>query len=73
VSPSGGGLSLGAHDAAARGGDLPAAAAVFDLVGSDAMLRRAVERVLPAGVVMVVGEAGGRIPFGFSCSRTTRT
>jgi len=59
-------LSLGAHDAAAPGGGLPAAAAVFDLVGSDATLRQAVEHVLPAGVVMVVGEAGGRIAFGFS-------
>ena len=44
----------------------PAAAAVFDLVGSDATLRQAVKHVLPAGVVMVVGEAGGRVPFGFS-------
>jgi len=59
-------LSLGAHDAAAPGDDLPAAGAVFDFVGSDATLRQAVEHVLPAGVVMVVGEAGGRIPFGFA-------
>lgn len=59
-------LSLGAHDAAAPGDDLPAAGAVFDLVGSDPTLRQAVDHVLPAGVVMVVGEAGGRIPFGFS-------
>ncbi len=58
-------LSLGAHDAAAPGDDLPAAEAVFDLVGSDATLRQAVEHVRPAGVVVVVGEAGGRIPFGF--------
>ena len=59
-------LSLGAHEAAAPGDDLPAAEAVFDLVGSEATLGQAVERVLPAGVVMVVGEAGGRVPFGFS-------
>ncbi len=58
--------SLGAHDAAAPGDDLPAASAVFDLVGTDATLRQAVEHVLPAGMVMVVGEAGGRVPFGFS-------
>jgi alcohol dehydrogenase, propanol-preferring len=51
------------HDA---GTDLPDAEAVFDLVGSDASLRQAVERVRPAGAVMVVGEAGGRVPFGFS-------
>ncbi len=58
--------SLGAHHVAAPGAVLPAAEAVFDLVGSDATLRQAVEHVRPAGVVMVVGEAGGRIPFGFS-------
>jgi len=58
-------LSLGAHHAAAPGDDLPAAEAVFDLVGSDATLRKAVEHVRPAGIVMVVGEAGGRISFGF--------
>src|SRR5262249_59545318 len=43
-----------------------AVAVVFGLVGSDATLRQAVECVLPAGMVMVVGEAGGRVPFGFS-------
>jgi alcohol dehydrogenase, propanol-preferring len=59
-------LDLGAHHALAPGDLLPATEAVFDLVGSDATLRQAVEHVLPTGVVMVVGEAGGRIPFGFS-------
>jgi propanol-preferring alcohol dehydrogenase len=58
-------LSLGARDVAAPGDDLPAAEAVFDFVGSDATLRQAAEHVLPAGVVVVVGEAGGRISFGF--------
>ncbi len=43
-------LSLGAHDAAAPGDDLPTAAAVFDLVGSDATLRQAVKLVRPAGL-----------------------
>lgn len=59
-------LSLGAHDVAAPDDDLPPAAAVFDLVGSDDTLRQAVGCVLPAGVVVVVGEAGGRIRYGFS-------
>ena len=59
-------LSLGPHEAVAPGDDLPAAEAVFDLVGSEVTLGQAVERVLPAGVVIVVGEAGGRVPFGFS-------
>lgn len=58
-------LSLGAHQVAAPGGDLPKAMVVFDLVGSELTLRQAVERVLPTGLVVVVGEAGGRVPFGF--------
>jgi len=37
-------------DAAAPGDDLPTAAAVFDLVGSDATLRQAVKLVRPAGL-----------------------
>lgn len=59
-------IDLGAHHAVAAADGLPTAEAVFDLVGSDATLDQAVEHVLPTGVVMVVGEAGGRIPFGFS-------
>jgi propanol-preferring alcohol dehydrogenase len=58
---------LGADDTAAAGGDLEpgAAAAVLDLVGSDATLAEAARLVRPTGVVMVVGEVGGRLPFGF--------
>jgi propanol-preferring alcohol dehydrogenase len=39
--------------------------AVLDLVGSDATMAEAARLVRPTGVVMVVGEAGGRLPFGF--------
>jgi alcohol dehydrogenase, propanol-preferring len=58
---------LGADHAAAAADDLEpaAAAAVLDLVGSDATMAEAARLVRPTGVVMVVGEAGGRLPFGF--------
>jgi propanol-preferring alcohol dehydrogenase len=58
---------LGADDTASAGGDLEpgAAAAVLDLVGSDVTLAEAARLVRPTGVVMVVGEVGGRLPFGF--------
>jgi propanol-preferring alcohol dehydrogenase len=58
---------LGADDTAAGGDDLEpgAAVAVLDLVGSDATLAEAARLVRPTGVVMVVGEVGGRLPFGF--------
>jgi alcohol dehydrogenase, propanol-preferring len=38
---------------------------VFDLVGSNATLHRASELVAPGGLVNLVGEAGGSLPFGF--------
>lgn len=58
---------LGADQTAAAGADLEpgAAVAVLDLVGSDATMAEAARLVRPTGVVMVVGEAGGRLPFGF--------
>jgi propanol-preferring alcohol dehydrogenase len=58
---------LGADQTAAAGGDLEpgGAVAVLDLVGSDATMAEAARLVRPTGVVMVVGEAGGRLPFGF--------
>jgi alcohol dehydrogenase, propanol-preferring len=58
---------LGADHTAAAAGELEpgAAVAVLDLVGSDATLAEAAWLVRPTGVVMVVGEAGGRLPFGF--------
>lgn len=38
---------------------------IFDLVGNDATLARAAALVAPGGLVMLIGEAGGRIGFGF--------
>jgi alcohol dehydrogenase, propanol-preferring len=58
---------LGADGTAAAGDDLEPgeAVAVLDLVGSDTTLAEAARLVRPGGVVMVVGEVGGRLPFGF--------
>jgi propanol-preferring alcohol dehydrogenase len=39
--------------------------AVFDLVGTDATLTAATTLVAPGGVIMLVGEAGGRLVAGF--------
>lgn len=38
---------------------------VFDFVGGDATLRQAADLVRPGGLLMLVGEAGGHLPFGF--------
>jgi len=42
-----------------------AADVVFDLVGTDETLAHAAAVVAPDGLVMLVGEAGGHLPFGF--------
>jgi len=41
------------------------AEAVFDFVGAGATLALAAEVVAPGGLVMLIGEAGGSLPFGF--------
>lgn len=38
---------------------------VIDVVGTDGTLAHATEAVAPDGIVVLVGEAGGRLPFGF--------
>ena len=38
---------------------------VLDFVGNDATLAHAAEVVAPGGVILLVGEAGGHLPFGF--------
>jgi propanol-preferring alcohol dehydrogenase len=38
---------------------------VFDFVGTDATLAYAARNVAPGGLVSLVGEAGGSLPFGF--------
>ncbi len=58
-------LELGAD--AVLSTDQPArgCVAAFDFVGTDESLERAAEAVERGGLVMLVGEAGGRVPFGF--------
>jgi propanol-preferring alcohol dehydrogenase len=41
-----------------------AATAVFDFVGSDESLAHAADVVQPGGLIVLVGEAGGALPFG---------
>jgi alcohol dehydrogenase, propanol-preferring len=38
---------------------------VFDLVGTDATLATAAAAVAPDGLIVLIGEAGGSVPFGF--------
>ena len=42
-----------------------AADVIFDVVGTDETLAHAAAVVAPDGLVMLVGEAGGHLPFGF--------
>jgi alcohol dehydrogenase, propanol-preferring len=42
-----------------------AADVVFDVVGTDETLAHAAAVVAPDGLVMLIGEAGGHVPFGF--------
>lgn len=69
-------LALGADEAVDARGDAAAqirkltggegAHAVIDLVGSDASLRTAAAAVARRGIVVLVGIAGGVVPFGFT-------
>jgi propanol-preferring alcohol dehydrogenase len=56
---------LGANQAAAPDDELPEAHAVLDFVGSDDTLALAARLVRRTGIVMLVGEAGGHLPFRF--------
>lgn len=57
-------LELGADEAVGAEGPLPPARAVADFVGTAETMRLAADAVEPAGVVMSVGGAGGRLAFG---------
>jgi alcohol dehydrogenase, propanol-preferring len=57
-------LDLGADDVAHPDDDLPPARAVIDFVGSDDSLARAARTVERGGLVVMVGEAGGRLSVG---------
>lgn len=48
------------------GDELPPAHVAFDFVGTSATIRQAVASIVPTGLVMLVGEAGGQVPFGFT-------
>ncbi len=60
-------LQLGADDGVLVGtdGGTGPADVVFDFVGSDETLLTSARVVEPDGLVMLVGEAGGSLPFGF--------
>lgn len=57
-------LGLGAQAAAEPGDDLPPAQVVIDFVGSDGSLAQAARTVSRGGLVVAVGEAGGRLAVG---------
>jgi propanol-preferring alcohol dehydrogenase len=60
-------VTLGA-DALQRDGDEATRASmrvVFDLVGTDDTLAVAAAAVAPDGLIVLIGEAGGSVPFGF--------
>jgi alcohol dehydrogenase, propanol-preferring len=51
------------HDALGGPADV-----VIDVVGTEGTLQRAVEAVAPDGLIVLVGEAGGRLAFGFDAT-----
>jgi alcohol dehydrogenase, propanol-preferring len=57
-------LGLGADSVAEPSDDLPPARVVIDFVGSDASLAQAAQTVERGGLVVAVGEAGGRLAVG---------
>ena len=57
-------LELGAHEVAGPESDLPPARVVIDFVGSDSSLDLAARTVERGGLVVMVGEAGGRLAVG---------
>ncbi len=61
-------LELGADEAISpeQVGELGRARAVLDVVGSDQTLALAAAIVEPMGIVVQIGESGGRLPFGHS-------
>ena len=55
---------LGADGVIVWPATLPPARCILDFVGSDETLAQAASSVERAGVLMVIGEAGGKVPFG---------
>jgi alcohol dehydrogenase, propanol-preferring len=59
---------LGADDALPPDREAQDCIAAFDFVGTDGSLALAARAVRRGGLIMLVGEAGGRIPFGFGAA-----
>lgn len=57
-------LDLGAHEAVAPDDDIERCDVVIDFIGAPTTLIDSVEHVAKRGMVVVVGLAGGRVPFG---------
>lgn len=56
---------VGAHDSIGPDDDAAPYDVVLDFIGADATLGGSVARVARRGLVVVIGLAGGRVPFGF--------
>jgi len=56
---------LGADEVLRPGDPLPRVGAVFDFVGSSRTLAMGTSALQPGGILVQVGEAGGRLPFGW--------
>ncbi len=59
-------IAIGAHDAVAPGDDLDRCDVVIDFIGADVTLAAASAHVARKGTVIVVGLAGGTVPFGLT-------
>ena len=55
---------IGADEAVGPGAEIAPCDAVFDFIGAEATLTSAVASVAKRGIVVVIGLAGGRVPFG---------
>jgi propanol-preferring alcohol dehydrogenase len=58
-------LQLGAENAMSADQEPRGCAVALDFVGTGETLALAVRAVRRGGLVMLIGEAGGRVPFGF--------
>ena len=59
-------IQIGAHEAVAPGEDLSPFDVVLDFIGADVTLGTAATKVGRKGAVIVVGLAGGTVPFGLT-------
>lgn len=59
-------LTVGAHEAVGHGDDVGPCDVVLDFIGADATLATATAAVGRKGTVIVIGLAGGTVPFGLT-------